>query len=410
MVLKKFFIMSMLMTVCSGLLPLTVWGQYYDYHRDESPAVSWNGKVLFDARMMGAGGISFMASDAFAASINPALIPDEKGFHMGTSFVMLRHEAFQFRGINEGIITDPGNHAEQNYRLSGFALSYAFKGLRFAAGWYTANLLELPSVDYDFDTWGYRADYPGVENTFFAAAAFSLGRSVNVGLKLDYISAKRDADITETWKTYPVTMLHRETHVMNCLVPSIGMTIDVSPKWRVGGVFVYPLKGTADRTLDRIFESDFERIEITAPGSSDDFHRPTRFYLGAAFTPVGGSDDPGNKRLTIAAEVLYMFWSDYEYIFFSETMPRDMRNTAVLALGMEYGIFHTKRDYFFRVGYRLDPQPVKEPLTTLRWLTGGFGFRWGKVSADFGLFYCFGSAEGISQNHLAVNSTLQVAF
>lgn len=53
--------------------------QHFDYHLAESPAISWNGVQMFDACMMAAGGISLMASEPFAAAINPALVSPFRG-------------------------------------------------------------------------------------------------------------------------------------------------------------------------------------------------------------------------------------------------------------------------------------------------------------------------------------------
>jgi hypothetical protein len=68
--------------------------QNYDYHREESPSVSWNNIPMFDARMLAVGGISLMASDAFSAVINPAAIPAAKGLVTGGSFQAVIHQAF----------------------------------------------------------------------------------------------------------------------------------------------------------------------------------------------------------------------------------------------------------------------------------------------------------------------------
>jgi hypothetical protein len=231
-----------------------------------------------------------------------------------------------------------------------------------------------------------------------------------VGIKLDYIFANRKVDIRETWPSvYPTTYRHRESHRMTCIIPSLGAKIKISPRWTLGAVLSYPLRGKAQRTLDHIFESPSTHLEIANLKSTDNFYRPACIYLGAAFTPFvhADTDASGKNKLTLAAEILYTSWSGYRYVFYSEILPRHMRNTLTAALGFEYGIFRAQGDYFFRLGYRLDPQPITEPKTTLRELTGGIGLRLGRVTADIGALYCFGSPGGIMQKHLVLNSTLQ---
>ncbi|MCP5101795.1 MAG: hypothetical protein GY950_00365 [bacterium] len=398
---KKYFVLIFMMI----LLSTFVSAQYYDYHRDESPAISWNDIPIFDARMMATGGISLMASNAFSAAINPAAIPPLEGILTGTSFQTMKHQAFQYRGLNQGAYYDPNNQSQKNNRFSGFTFSFPLKNFRLAAGWYTARLPQLPSINFDQEYWALSGTFPGIENTFFAAAAFKWGKTIDVGFKLDYISGKRETDITETWKDYPLTMQHRENHKLTYLVPSIGTTIKISPRWTLGAVVIYPLRGKARRTMDRIFQSDYERLEISGLKSTDDLYRPPRVYVGTTFTPF---INRGKTRLTLAAEMLYAFWSGYKYVFYEETLPRDMKNTLVLALGMELGLLRDKTGLFFRLGYRLDPQPVTQPQTTLHALTGGVGIRLGKISLDIGGMYYSGSPGGISQKHFVLNSTLQV--
>ena len=406
--LKKIFLIFILLSLCAVIPPVTVFAQDYDYHREESPAVSWNGVVLFDARMLAAGGISLMASPAFSATINPALIPAGNNIFMGGSFESMKHEAFQYWGINQGIYADIDPQSDQNSRLSGFSVIFPFKGLRFSAGWYVGNLLELPAFDYVGQYWEYILRSTGIENNFFAAAAFKLGNSLDIGIKLDVVSGKRDVSIDETWKEYPVQFIHEENHRLSYVVPSIGALLKISPKWTLGATVIYPLRGKAKRTIDRVFESQFERIEILDQQSTDTLYRPARFYLGTTIAPFTNPNNPGKTKLTLAAEMVYTLWSDYRYEFYSEILPREMKNTLALALGMEFGLLGTNSDYFARIGYRLDPQPITNPEISQQAVTGGIGLRIGSVSLDAGAIYYFSSFAGIKQRHVVLNSTLYI--
>ncbi len=394
-----------------SLYPNVVSAQYFDYHREESPAISWNGVILFDARMLGVGGISLMASPAFAASINPALIPSTNNILIGASYEVMEHEAFQYWGVNQGVLFDPDNHSARNYQPSGLTLTFPLKGIRFAAGWYTSNMLELPPFYYELQYWGYSGRFLGTENTFFAAAAFKLGKTIDIGIKLDVVAGKRDVEVNETWKSYPVDIQHQENHRLFYLAPAVGVVVTISPTWTLGASLSQPIPGKARRTLDRSFRSSTETIEISDLKSTDTLDRPTRFYLGTTFAPFTTRGDPGKKILTLAAELVYTLWSNYEYEFYSEILQRNMRNTLILALGMElglYNLFKTKSDWFLRLGYRLDPQPVTEPEMSLKGLTGGIGMRAGRVYLDAGAIYITGSYQGIKQKHWVLNGTMQL--
>ena len=406
--LKKNFLIFILLSICVVITPVTVYTRDYDYHREESPAISWNGVVLFDARMLAAGGISLMASPAFSATINPALIPAGNNIFMGASFESMRHQAFQYWAINQGVYGDIDPQSGRNSRLSGFSVIFPFKGLRLSAGWYIGSLLELPAFDYESQYWKYILRSTGTENNFFAAAAVKLGNSLDIGLKLDVVSGKRDFSIDEAWKEYPLQMLHEEQHRLSYVVPSIGALLKISPNWTLGAAVIYPLRGKAKRTIDRVFESQYERIEILDQQSNDTLYRPARFYLGTTIDPFTNPNNPGKTRLTLAAEMVYTLWSDYQYEFYSEILPREMKNTLVLAVGMEFGLLGTNSDYFARLGYRFDPQPITEPEISQQAITGGIGLRIGTVSLDAGAIYYFSSYAGIKQNHWVLNSTLYI--
>jgi hypothetical protein len=407
--LKKFFFICF--AIGLSLYPNVVSAQYFDYQREESPAISWNGVILFDARMLGVGGISLMASPAFAASINPALIPSTNNILIGASYEIMEHEAFQYWGVNQGVLYDPDNHSARNYQPSGLTLTFPLKGIRFAAGWYTSNMLELPSFYYEFQNWAYSGRFPGTENTFFAAAAFKFGKTIDIGIKLDVVAGKRDVEVNETYKGYPVEIQQRESHRLFYLAPAVGVVMRFSPTWTLGATVSQPIPGKARRTLDRFFKSSTETIEIIDLKSTDTLDRPTRFYLGTTFAPFTIRGDPGKKILTLAAELVYTPWSNYEYEFYSEILQRNMRNTLVLALGMElglYDLFKTNSDWFLRLGYRLDPQPVTEPEMSLKGITGGIGMRAGRVYLDAGVIYITGSHLEFSQKHWILNGTMQL--
>lgn len=406
--LKKIFLIFILLSLCIVVTPVTIYAQDYDYHREESPAISWNGVVLFDARMLAAGGISLMASPAFSATINPALIPEDNNIFIGGSFEAMKHEAYQYWAINQGVYYDFAPQSDVNRRLSGVSVVFPFKGLRFSAGWYVGSLLALPAFDYESEYTAYFLRSPGIENNFFAAAAFKLGKSIDIGVKLDVVCGKRDVSIDETWKEYPLQILHEERHRLSYVVPSIGALLKISPTWTLGAAIVYPLRGKAKRTIDRVFESEYERIEILDQQSTDTLYRPARFYLGTTIAPFINPNNPGKTRLTLAAEMVYTLWSDYRYEFYSEFLTREMRNTLLLALGIEFGLLGTNSDYFARIGYRLDPQPVTDPEISQQAITGGIGLRIGSVSLDAGAVYYFSSYLGIKQRHWVLNSTLYI--
>jgi hypothetical protein len=409
MSIKRFKKLVFIAVAVLWIIPVCIQAQVFDYHREESPSISWNGVILSDARMLGTGGISLMASPEYAAIVNPALIPSGKKPQLGGSFGAMQFEAFQYWGLNEGVFTYLHNTRERKFQFSGLSVTLPLKSIRIAAGWYIPNMLELPPFyTTDIYSWRYTGKFTGKEHAFYGAAAFKVGKSVDIGIKLEYVYGKRTVELMETWIgfSYNDYISQTESHRMSQLIPSIGFSVKVSPSCTIGAGVIYPLKGKTDRTFNRVFESRTGVVEITDLKSTDTLYKPARMFLG---TSVGFLDDTrnrGKKRLTLAAEASYTLWSDYKYEFFSEFLQRNMKNTLVLALGAELGFFGPKSDYFLRAGYRMDPQPMKDIDVTLHGFSAGLGTRIGKISIDVGGIYYIGSSTGFTrQKHWVVNST-----
>ena len=412
------------------IVPLTLPAENSDYHLEESPAVSWNGVHLFDARMNALGGISLLASEPFAAVVNPAFIstPLHGKINLGASFQWTRHEAFQYWGLSQGVIVIDNPTSDDDYRLSGVTAAFEIKGVRFSAGWYVSDLLQFPDFTYEEvyeyeEIYSYTGLFSGTENTFFAAAAVKLGDAVDVGIKLDYLYGQRDVTTTNfsssyffidnTWMRKDLTIQQEENHKLNTIVPTVGVRLKFSPHWTVGATLVYPLHGKAKRTIIRTFNNATDGVEIRDTQNAEDtLYRPAKIYLGTTFKiPLKVSEGSSyTRRFILGAEAKYTSWSGYKYIFFDEEIPRDMRNTVVLALGLEYGAVSSQRDFFFRLGFRADPQPVNDPAATLKVFTGGIGLRFGRIAGDFGFSYYSGSPGGVKQNHFILNSTLSLRW
>jgi len=390
--------------------------QHYDYHKEEGPAISWNGTQMFDARMLGAGGVSFLSSGFFAGAVNPALLPEGGTFSAGFSADYMAHEAFQYWGVNQGVTVKPSALSDQQTGLNALALSFSLKKVRLSAGWYVPALLSLPDFDFEQRYWAYTGEFSGREDTFFAAAAVSWGNKFDIGIKIDYIHGNRNVEINEyhnyyTSDGYPVDsyllIRHSESHKLTCIVPTVGVTFKFSPTWTLDASLVYPFKGNAERTLNRTFDNQYEPPISDTLNGKDRFFRPPKIQAGTRYTwhPRGS----GSKtKLTIALESTYVVWSGYEFVFFSEDTPRDMRNCLILAAGAEYGIFRNGKNLFIRTGYRFDPQPLKDPKFTLHTFTFGTGFRYGKFTTDIGFAYYIGPSDVLRQRHYIINGTIGI--
>jgi hypothetical protein len=408
-------VILLMVIVFVSVTPSHLSGQYFDYHREESPAITWNGLPLFDARMMGAGGVSFFASPAFSGIVNPALIDATagvKGFNMGVTYERMEHEAFQYRGLNEGVFYSSINQVQENKGLSALALTFPFKKLYLSVGYYIANVPELPDFGIIEDDYQYTATFPGKEHRFFVAAAFKVSNNINLGIKLEYMNGTREVATDENLIDSGVRMQLEEYHKFHYFVPTIGLMVKLSSDWKLGLVWAQPLKGKAKRTLSHFFQSSFTQYEIIGTETDDTFYRPTNIHLSTIYTPFGELGNQGSRRfyLAVAGEAIYSMWSQYKYEFNSEEIKREMNNTMVIALGTEFGIAGKSNAYLLRLGYRFDPQPVDKPSMTLHAFTVGLGIRLNGISLDLAALIYKGSLDELSQSHSVINASIGIGL
>jgi len=407
------------------LVPVAATAQYFDYRLEESPAVSWNGIHGFDARLMALGGVSLLSSEPFSAALNPALIPASEKWMVGLSGNLLEYESFQYWGINEGVAVSAGEpFGVRDLYLSGLVLTGSFQKIRLSVGWYLSNSYAFPDFiyhdDWEYEQYGiFYGEFSGNEHTLYAAAALKLSKTVDLGIKLDYITADRNVQLVNFYSEWFLingtyfrkeTQLEQlETHSLSWFRSTLGATFKISPRWMVGTTMVYPFEGQAERTITRSFENITDSLlHTTTQDATDALHRPANLSLATRFSFPLKSGSLQKRQLQLAAESRYMFWSDYRYIFFDEEIPRDLKNTLDLALGLEYAMINSKGGLFFRLGFRLDPQPLVEPATILKVFSGGIGLRSGPVSADLALSYYHGQAGDIDQNHFLFSGTLGI--
>jgi hypothetical protein len=412
---KKLLLLVMLM----GVIWADLQAQIIDYRSEESPIISWNGVPLHDARLLALAGISSLASESFAKAINPAMGTESRKVAMAFTLNGLHYDSFQYWGINQGVIIEPEGLSEQKILVSGVAMTWPWKTLSVSAGWHICSLHEFPSFEfieqYDGESWIYEGEFKGKLNTCFLALSRKFGKKFSLGIKFDYIFGTRESDIKDLYHFIYMNIpdfnriTFRETHRLSQFGLSIGASWQLIDTWLFNMVLVIPFTGKANRSIVREFYSSLteERLTISSQDGKNDFHRPTKIHFSTSRDfPVGKNSRYG--KLTVATEMVYSIWSDYRYDYFDETLPRDMKNTLALALGIEYGIPGKTREIFLRAGYRFDPQPLEQIPTTLNALSGGVGIKLGKLNWDLGFSYYFCFVEGYSQNHLVVSSTVNI--
>jgi len=406
-------------------LTISAQEQAVDYHLEETPAVSWNRPPLFDARAMAAGGISLLASPAFAAAFNPALIPDGAP-RLEVGFVGLRFQAFQYWGINQGVI-------REQFPLTADALLPASLGgtlslgkWRLAAGYCLSALPRFPDfaqrLTYEYDQyWEYRGSFSGQEQTMYAASAWQPAAWFALGIRLAYVSGKRwletsDMDssyfnIGGQWILKNISLHHEENHRYGHWVPALGAWLHLNPSWDLGLSLEYPLAGRVRRSREQSFDNPSDGVYLSIlQERRDALKSPANLRCGTAYSFKLGGRSGMDKKISLAIEARSTFWSSYRCEFFGETMPRDFRDTVETALGMEYAAAGSAGAFSVNLGVRRDPQPPRAAATALWAWSAGAGARLGRLSGNIGLVFYSGATAGISQRHLLIAAAMAYEF
>lgn len=407
------------------LINLFVFSQNFEYRTEESPAISWNSINLFDARQLGTGDISFFSSRPFSGISNPALITTciSTGFNLSAVIF----DAFQYRGINEGVKTTTAPLLDIYGNISSLAGSFNLSIFKVNIGWYVSDILRFPSFNfrneysdnqYDY----YKGVFSGQLNNFFSAISYDINKKLTLGLKLNYVSGTRNINLTdESSYNYPIngstinvkkSTETVQTNKINQIKTTIGLSYKIKPDILLAFAFEYPFNNNVKRTIKRSFINETQNINFTNTANiSDSYYSPKKLSLGIKKDfNIAYKNTHNYKKLSLAFETKLILWSDYKYILFGEEILRDMKNSFITGLGLEYGIYSKKKDLFFRAGFKLDPQPVNIISTVFKVLSSGFGIRYRRFSSDIGLAYWFAKSNGINRNNIIISSTISYRF
>jgi len=401
------------------LLNTLVYSRKFEYRLEESSIISWNGIYLLDARYIGTGN-SFFLSDALSGSLNPSLINDNKKNSLGFNYSFVSYDSFQYNGINEGVKKFSSPLYENIFVPSSFAGKFSFKNLSVNLGWYISEILRFPSFEFkkeyasgQFDF--YKGIFSGLKNNLFFSILFKVNRNMRIGLKLDYVFGFRDIT-TEVHSAYIYTIngntelidFYSKDYLINNIsqiIPTIGANYKINKLSEFAFYISYPYKGKVKRTITSSFINTNQNIKILREDSlTDNYYSPLKINVGYKkifnFLKI---NEKYKKKLIIAFEAQYLFWSDYKYIFFDEEMDRDMTNSYLFGFGAEYGKYSEKKDVFYRAGFKIDKQPVNIVNTVFKMFSLGYGIRIGKFSFDIGSSYWLGSSNGINRNNFILS-------
>jgi hypothetical protein len=407
----------------SGLQIIAQSSGIFDYRREESAAISWNGTNLFDARSLALADISLLSSNSFSQIQNPAWVPDNPGFSIGLNINIIGIQAFQYWGLNQGVFTSQLPLSKKLIQPGAAAFKFKLSKFTFTCGYRIGSLFTFPDFgnkqeDSIGSSYNLSGKFSGQDRLFFFSGAWKLSKKITGGAGLEYISGERKVDVSEVevgffWdkksnrnvlKT--ITSSRMQDHNRNFIRLTLGTAYQFSDKFDIAAYIKIPFRGTADRKSSTGFENKYDAVKIEISDSfTDQSYLPMLISIGSILqVPLFQSE------LSLAFEADYRIWSNYHFYLFSEEIHRNMQNTICLKLGIEYPFLMGNLQEYFRLGFKIEQQPVRSPQGIFNALSFGTGILLGKFTVDLGFMYYFTTNLNHNQKHFTANTTISLSF
>lgn len=415
---RNFLILFLLLYVSANS---NISGQIFDYRYHESPAISWNGLAMHDSRQLSMGGISLFAAGHSMQISNPALFSETKEVEIGFSYNFIFYQSFQYWGLNEGVRRYQDPFSEEVFFPSSISVRFGFKGLSITAGWYRSSLNDFPDFsfinEYDYEQYDeFNGTFNGFNESYFVSMGVPVSDKLNAGLKIEYMRGERNVEIADKTSYYyfldgyyqlkDKRSAYSETNSSEIIIPEIGFVYDIDPKIRAGIRIRYPLNGKVDRKIIRSLSNSDGLSIYDNYIYKDDYSDAPAVTAGLTYKLDGFRILGSTGTLITGIELEYKKWSEYKFVFFGEEEERDVADTVKVAVGAEYGKKIKKIDLYFRLGFAIDRQPIKEPGTILKNYMTGIGLRYKGVQAGIGMLYSHGSTAGKPQDHFIICTSL----
>ncbi|MCJ7580530.1 MAG: hypothetical protein MUP98_08335 [Candidatus Aminicenantes bacterium] len=360
-----------------------VLGQY----EDEAPLQTWNTFGITTASSLGRGGTSFTLSEGSAVSFsNPALLVKLPKFTLTFSGSYRTTLLNKYGIVNTGTFSSSQNSAFGLYSGDYAGISLTRGSWAFSLSVGVQENYTRPDISWDFEFAGqlyYSIEYSqtGILLNYNFSLAKKLTNGIALGLGLNLIQGTYEKHLEEQWIQADQTISDDKTFDFYGFFINGGIVFDISEKFTVAAVIRSPYrKNAASESLYRFVDSDVG-TDIQIDGSETSiFHQPLMIGLGLQSDIL--------QNLTIAADVSFLNWSDYEVTYFGEILRRDFKDVFRLNAGLEYKneypLFNTFLDLPIRLGVIYDPQPMINPSSYYFGYTLGAGIHFRNVHVDIG--------------------------
>jgi len=367
-------------------LPLTspaqlVVGQY----EDEAPLRTWNAFGVPTAVSLALGEARFaLVSDASAALANPALLSRLGPFTLALSGGYHTADFHRFGIVNTGPVRSEGN-----LRAGFYALEFGGGSIRRGRWSFVlaAGLVEdygRPEVQTSYssqNTVVYTLLWrqTGVLRVFNASLAYDFGRGLSAGLGLNIAAGNLERRVREEFPADGIVIGDEKNQDFRGWFVNAGLAWRVRDGLLLGLVLRSPSVRKADNRSALRYESSRTATDIRIEASASDSLRQP-WVAGAGLSWEFG------RGFRAAADAAFFAWSAYRADFFGEPLARDFRNILRAGGGLEYSASYRLAGrpvrMPLRVGFLLDPQPMKAPRSAYSVLTFGTGLELGRLHLD----------------------------
>ncbi len=378
--------------------PQLVIGQY----EDEAPLAGWNtapGIALAASLACGGAGIA-AAWDASAVLVNPALACALPRFTAAVSASHLSASLMRYSVLNTGVLSTSGPLTDRSYGVDFGGLAVRLGNWAFAASADLAENYGRPPLEYRVEAQGapvysIRVEQTGWLRSFNLTAARTISRRLAAGLGFRVLRGELERTIKETFAADGVLIDDDRRQAFSGFCWDAGLTYAFSARLSGGLVFRAPfVKRASSRSLlEYRVPASGTNITIAAD-EKDRYEQPWVAGAGVSWRPA--------ENLRVVSDVRFFKWSSYKASYFGEPKERDFRDVWTAAAGIEYlgsyRVFGRNVRSPLRVGFALDPQPMKKVNSSYVYVTFGSGLALGRLRIDVAaaLGRESGSGDGLS--------------
>ncbi|MCX7973136.1 MAG: hypothetical protein N3B16_01360 [Candidatus Aminicenantes bacterium] len=385
----------------------TIIGQY----EEEAPLKSWNISGFIPASGLGRAEIMTIRADNPAVAFsNPSLLTDLPRLSLFFNGSINQASLFRFAIVNTGVLKSNQNLWVKIMALDGAGLALKLNSWSLSFGAAIKEYYDRPTASAESISGGkttYRINFnqEGFLRTYNFSLARKIGNFLAVGLSFNYSQGKIKRKTEEAWPLNQISILDSKEGSLKDLYLRFGLKASITNSLKISLTFEPSHKLTKESQSRVKYSAETTKTVISIEDEAKDFlMKPFQISLAGSYL--------WKERWLLLAEAIFFNWSKYKLTWFSQEETRNFRDILRLAAALETSqsltLFHQSFILITRVGFLIDPQPMKIPRSTYYGLTSGLGLHWKWLRLDLGASWSQEKGSGSSlqtiRSALALNA------